>query len=300
MSRLSQSSEPQPGINHILLTRFNLPSFGFESMVRSQPDWLARRVELFETYCLPSVRNQSNQNFSWIVYFDPHSPDWLLERIARWLAYPNFQPIFREQVDYAHKMNDIRRFAKPRRARLLTTNLDNDDALAVDFVERLQAASPPTGRVALYFRNGLILSRGSLFRHSEPHNAFCSVSESWAEPVTCWVAPHNQLPRYMPVQVLEGAPSWLQVVHGHNVANRIKGRRVSPEPFTALFGGRLMLVRGTTRTDLLVHALIVRPFRLSCEALRAGLKAIALSLWGEKGPDRAKSLWMTWSGRIRR
>lgn len=300
MSRSSPSSQPQPGINHILLTRFNLPTFGFESMVRSQPDWLARRVELFETYCLPSVRNQSNQNFSWIVYFDPHSPDWLLERIARWLAYPNFQPIFREQVDYAHKMSDIRRFAKPRRSRLLTTNLDNDDALAADFVERLQAASPPTGRAVLYFRSGLILSSDSLFLHNDPHNAFCSVSESWAEPVTCWVAPHNQLPRYMPALVLDGPPRWLQVVHGHNIANRIKGKRVSPDPYADLFGGRLMQVRRPTRADLLIHRLIIRPVQFLGEALRARLKAVALSLWGEKGPDRAKSLWMTWGGRTRR
>ena len=41
---------------------------------------------------------------------------------------------------------------------LLTTNLDNDDGLAVDFCERLAAVGTAHPRVAVYATRGLVLS----------------------------------------------------------------------------------------------------------------------------------------------
>ncbi len=49
------NDHPQ-GVDHVFLTRFNLPSAGFESMVRAKQGWLQNRVELFERFCLPSLR----------------------------------------------------------------------------------------------------------------------------------------------------------------------------------------------------------------------------------------------------
>ena len=67
--------------DHVLLTRFNLPSAGFESIVRAQDGWLKDRIELFERYSIPSVQAQTSQAFHWIIYFDPESPEWLKGRI---------------------------------------------------------------------------------------------------------------------------------------------------------------------------------------------------------------------------
>lgn len=72
---------------YVIFTRFNLPSKGYESVVRSTDDWLQKRVELFERFCLPSVMAQTDQDFSWIVYFDPHSPAWLMHKIYAWQSY---------------------------------------------------------------------------------------------------------------------------------------------------------------------------------------------------------------------
>ena len=64
----------KPSIDHVILTRFNLPTAGVESLVRAQEGWLRDRQVLFEKYCLPSVKFQTRQDFSWIVYFDTQSP----------------------------------------------------------------------------------------------------------------------------------------------------------------------------------------------------------------------------------
>ncbi|MBY8850425.1 putative rhamnosyl transferase, partial [Saccharothrix sp. MB29] len=69
-------------MDHVVLTRFNLPSVGAESVVRAQEGWLTKRVGLFERYCLPSVAAQTSSDFRWLIYFDPESPQWLKDRIA--------------------------------------------------------------------------------------------------------------------------------------------------------------------------------------------------------------------------
>ena len=127
-------------LDHIFLTRFNLPSGGHESLVRAQEGWLQQRVELFEMYCLPSVLTQTSSNFHWIVYFDPQSPDWLRQRISEWRRNSVLTPIYRATVVRTEMHGDILSTIGKRGGDLLTTNLDNDDGLASDFVERLQAA----------------------------------------------------------------------------------------------------------------------------------------------------------------
>ncbi|WP_447647058.1 glycosyltransferase [Nocardioides zeae] len=69
---------------------------------------------------------------------------------------------------------------------------------------------------------------------TDPRNAFCSVHEPWEGAVTCWTDWHNRLAHHMPVEVLGGHPGWLQVVHGHNVSNRVRGRLVDPARYAAV------------------------------------------------------------------
>ena len=215
-------------LDHVFLTRFNLPSRGFESLVRAQDGWLRERIELFERYCLRSVKAQTSQDFHWIIYFDPESPAWLLDRMQQLNRDRTFIPLFRTAVTPSELLQDIRAAVRGDRQLLLTTNLDNDDGLAVDFVERLQKAAGGEGSTAIYLASGLVKRDSSVFLRRDPNNAFCSVSTPWSTPVTCWAAWHNMLGQSMNVRTLHGSPAWLQVVHDHNVSNRIRGRRVAP------------------------------------------------------------------------
>ena len=65
----------------MLLTRWNLPSKGQESIIRAQVGWLESHLELFENYTVPSVAAQTVMGYHWIVYFDPDSTRWLLNRL---------------------------------------------------------------------------------------------------------------------------------------------------------------------------------------------------------------------------
>ena len=277
-----------PTVDHLLLTRFNLPSEGAESLIRAQDGWLQDRVELFEKHTVPSVRAQTTSDFTWVVYFDTESPAWLIERLRPLADEHMFVPLYREVVVWTDVLDDARRITAAAGDVLLTTNLDNDDAIAVDFVERLQSAARPGVREALFLAHGLIRSGDRLFLRTDRHNAFCSVAEPWDGAMTAWRDWHILLGRHMPVRAIEGAPGWLQIIHDRNVSNRIRGRLESPTPYRALFAGQLDDLSAPSAGTRLIEAGVRRPIREIGEAVRSAGKAVALRILGKDGLGRLR------------
>ncbi|WP_138443654.1 glycosyltransferase [Sinomonas susongensis] len=274
--------------DHVIVTRFNLPSRGYEQSVRERTGWLEQRVGLFERFCLPSVMAQTSENFAWIAYFDPASPDWLRERIQRWRDASVMTPIFRAEVPPDELLEDLAGVSGARRERLLTTNLDNDDALAVDFVERLQSLPHEPAPAALYLARGLIAAAPSLYLRVDRANAFCSVSARWEDGATCWADWHNELHRLMPTRLGWGQPAWLQVVHGTNVSNRVHGRLTSPAAYSHLFPGLLDEWPRPTRTKQALDRTLRGPLRLGREAARASAKRVIVAAAGRSALDRVR------------
>lgn len=272
-------------LDHVLLTRFNLPSGGAESYVRAKEDWLVKRVALFERYCLPSVLDQQQQDFCWIIYLDPESPLWLKAKMAKLRAEGACHDIYRTEVPKSVLLGDIRTALGDSGNRLITTNLDNDDALAVDFTARVRRASTThPQRTAVFLSKGLIRKGNGLYLRQDPHNAFCSVSEPWdPQPVTCWSAWHIHLAETMPTRMIGGDPGWLQVVHGDNVSNRVRGRRVSPEAYRQLVPGALDDLNVPTRQELACETLVSQPKRWVMDMIRGAGKAVIRRFFGTEG-----------------
>ena len=285
--------------DHVLLTRFNLPSQGVESFIRAKEGWLRDRIALFELYCLPSVRAQTNQEFHWIIYFDPESPEWLKRRIQDHVGEGAYIPIFRSSVSKNDLIADIARVTGGHGTRLITTNLDNDDGLAIDFVERLQAVEPLQERTAVYLVRGLIKSEFRLYLRLDRHNAFGSVVENWTSPATAWADWHTLLGKSMRVLELHDEPGWLQVIHGANVSNRVRGRLVSPSRYVRLFPGLLDDVCIPESMEMTIDILVARPRRLARDSGRALAKGVAMRLLGKDGLYEAKTFWASRSGRYK-
>jgi len=246
-------------------------------------------VELFERYCLPSVSGQTVDSFRWIIYFDPESPAWL----KSWMKQPRcesaFVPIFRSSVSRDELLHDLREVSGAMHQRLMTTNLDNDDGLSFDFVERLGQVSLDQGRAAVYLAHGLIRSGKELYLRKDAANAFCSVLEDWNGAETCWSTWHNLLGKTMPIVEMGGDPAWLQVVHGGNVSNRVHGKRVSADDYHLQFGPLLDGVDTVDRLAALADGLIRRPGRAVRDAGRSTLKYAAYAVLGKHGLERFRS-----------
>jgi len=285
-------------VDLVLLTRFNLPSEGPESLIRAEEGWLADRWGLFERYTVPSVRAQTDHDVHWIIYLDPQSPAWLIEHMTLLADEGLVTPIYRERVLPPELAADIAATVGEAHGTLLATaNLDNDDGLSPDFVARLKDAAGP-GRQAVYFEVGLIRSPTRLYLRHDPVNAFVAVTEPWDGAVTCWVDWHNLLSDHMPVRVVAGAPAWLQVVHGRNVSNRALGDLVDPAIYRDAFPGCLDDLVTPTTTTLLVEQYVVRPGRAVKEGVRAGVKAIFMRLFGKDGWTKVKHAWKRLTSRF--
>ena len=68
---------------HFILTRFNIRLWtrdkrNHETRTES---WPSERFDLFEKFCLPSVKKQSCGEFLWIVLFDEKTPTSYLQRL---------------------------------------------------------------------------------------------------------------------------------------------------------------------------------------------------------------------------
>lgn len=290
-------------LDHVLLTRFNLPSPGYEESVRTRDGWLETRVGLFERYCLPSVRAQECREFAWVVYFDPESPAWLMERIHGWRD--TLTPLFRRAVRPDELLADVREASGGAADRLLTTNLDNDDALAATFVTRVQdvarrAGSAPT---AIYLAEGLIGAGDRVYSRTDRANAFCSVSAPWATATTCWADWHNELGRSMPVALEFGDPAWLQVVHGTNVSNRVHGVLASPAAYAPLFPDLFDHLPEPRLADRALDAALAGPLRLARDTCRGLVKRAVVTVAGRAALDRIRYRVRQWGparGRLRK
>ncbi|MGO4957028.1 glycosyltransferase [Luteococcus sp. Sow4_B9] len=273
---------------HVFLTRFNLPTEGVESLIRAREGWLRERIELFDKYTVPSVRSQLTDDVHWIVYLDTQSPQWLLDRMDVWEREGLLTPILRESVSGQERADDIRRVVGRDSGAVVTSNLDNDDGLSNDFVLRLRTADVVAERQAIYLVNGLITNGSRIYAREDRVNAFCAVREDLSDLVTCWVDWHNRLNLHMPVVEVEGAPGWLQVIHGANVSNRVRGRMVEPGPFLTTFPGLLDGVQAPTMAERARDTLVEAPLRRARDSARSGVRAGLVRALGKERFDEVK------------
>jgi Putative rhamnosyl transferase len=222
--------------HHVILTRFNCSnsrsSADREISIRSRPGWLEGRFDLFERFCLPSLHAQSMQDFRWHIYFDRHTPARFLERASNGLAgktnfFIKLCDIYGSETVQADLPVDL----DSSKTWLVTTRLDNDDALHRDFVKRLHEAVRVGVEEAINFPCGVVYAAGRLYRSRQDSNAFISLSESFRTAKTVLCGPHNEMGRSYPVRNLAGGPAWVQVVHGSNVSNAIRGWRFARSQF---------------------------------------------------------------------
>jgi hypothetical protein len=220
-----------PEFRHVILTRFNIrytedpnaPSIGVD------PDWLRDRFELFNRYCLPSLVAQTQQSFSWILFFDRNTPEPFAEKV-RGLAqqYPNIHPVFCDDLPIDRVREVVQSVVPVAPKWLLTTRLDNDDGVHPEFVATLQRAQRFKQAEVLNVPFGIILSGERAYLRRDTSNAFISLSEPFDNFKTVFsITRHVYAHESYPVRQVGEQPMWLQVVHAKNISNRIRGRRIA-------------------------------------------------------------------------
>jgi hypothetical protein len=106
---------------------------------------------------------------------------------------------------------------------IITTRLDNDDALGIEFIETTQRAFSGQRFEFINLTNGYVLNLNKdwLYKYEHPSNPFLSLIEDVEEFKTVYCGDHGELLSTGKVKQLETKPLWLQVVHGRNQTNQV-------------------------------------------------------------------------------
>lgn len=228
---------------HLVCTRFSLEldfegEKRFDSSVPAEHPWtdeeyLENRFEIFEKYTFSSLRNQTNQNFIWLVMFHQDTPEKYKEKI-RWfqMKMPQFQPLYFASEESVKMKEIIRDYIQKNYAGyfVITTRIDNDDLVHEKFVEKIQEGYKEDIKLKfLSFVNGLQYDNRSrhILNFYSPNNHFISLFAD-ASKLGSHVLQYNHA--FITEEDIEidyqktKFPLWVEIVHENNVSNALHWR----------------------------------------------------------------------------
>ncbi len=241
---------------HLLFSRFNLTYKSTKIKPYSErvvemskkfaqdPRWLSDRLDFFETYCLPSVRGQTTQNFKWYLLFSDMTSDKFDYRLGKYVN-ENTEVSYNYLGDHDIVYDEIAYQIKKAQEEggeldyIITTNLDCDDAISKNFMKEVQKNFK--GRKEfLNIPSGFIydVRIEKAFTRSSEHSPF----RSFVQPVsdidedlpiedlykhdkhTIYARIHGDSKSMAPIRQVETSARWLQLIHTENLTNKIARR----------------------------------------------------------------------------
>ncbi|PLX01859.1 MAG: hypothetical protein C0594_12510 [Marinilabiliales bacterium] len=222
---------------HFIITRYNIRIPGWEKKNNNpalNKDWLDHRFLLFKNYCLPSIIHQTNQNFEWLICLDVNTDESYISGLQQELyAYPHYKIIlvdgYSRFVDTVH--NHIRLSASKDEF-IISTRLDNDDALHKDFIQTIQNNFKHQNKCIVDFPKGICMEvepQVKLSHRNMKYNAFLSLIEKREnfQTIMYYFQHHKWKKSGAEYLSIKNGRYWLQTVHARNVLNTFKGQFAS-------------------------------------------------------------------------
>jgi hypothetical protein len=223
----TQTTRLKRKLSYALLTRFNV-----RIMNRSVPnrEWMLHRISLFEEFCLPSVANQTDQDFVWLIFIDKDTDPDLLQRIMALKVVRPFELCLTEGGRRRHFIRPAVKQYIPRADYLVSTRLDNDDAIGKYFIADVKACVTGSTRLWINFRCGLVLSDGGLYKATQESNPFLSLIEPFLKFRTAFAKGHNRADSLAPIHEPSARPAWMKIIHGQNICNQVRSDYIPVGP----------------------------------------------------------------------
>ena len=185
---------------------------------------------LFENYCLPSIAAQTCKNFEWIVLFDSKTPDFYKNKIADYqLKCPQLIPVYVDprQGRYFAQIFRTEVVKRLKASRVITSYLDNDDALNIKYVEDLQQrALSVCDETFINYTDGcqFFTDYKYLLQIHYPRNHFISVVERGIPSTVKTIfgyGSHYYIDKIPGVKIekVKSLPMWCEVIHEKNMSN---------------------------------------------------------------------------------
>jgi hypothetical protein len=213
-------------ISRILLTRFNVRIGAVANPKVTSTHWLAERMHLFRHVTVASIRSQRVQPDRWFVFFDVATPEATRREIAQLQReVPILAPVFCEGLGADVYLTAVRSWLPSSTEWLISTRIDNDDALHPNALASVYESAEIGRKEFINPLRGLVVSGGKAFRKRDYSSPFISLSEPSHAFSTVWVGQHHKLRNFGSVRQIAAKDLWIQVVHGGNLANQVRGVR---------------------------------------------------------------------------
>lgn len=240
-----------PDLQHVVLTRFNLPIKDFAKDRSGQTtlteEWLEHRLRLFHDVCVPSMVAQTCRRFRWFLLIDAAGAASLRSRLEPMLG--GIDAVILESPNSSAWRAGFRKAFSPIPDRLLVTRLDNDDALHPDYMRRAQEILIPYAGdrpdfldlpLVLNFSHGMCWDGEQFRRMAFRQNAFATwlVDRSEHDPAGFAPLPfdisHVKVgERFSIIDLRQEEPMWVQFIHDRNVSNKAWGQPIDALPVSS-------------------------------------------------------------------
>lgn len=218
---------------HFVITRFNIRA-NYGCTLRNpdnnpmkrilDEDYLNERFHIFEKYTLPSMKSQTNQNFTWLILFHQNTPNIFKKRIQELKDEFNFIDLYFDDkekfsfLEYCNNQGENIDY-------FITSRIDNDDMFSNDYIDRVQEyANRHLHECILSFSKGLKydLSSNKQYEYERDDNHFLSMIGKNGE---C-ILQYNHAKIFDSgkeiIMLDSDKPMWTEIIHESNVTNRIK------------------------------------------------------------------------------
>lgn len=238
------------------LCRFSYPAIGgfqvehdsIEERIKFlyQEDRLEERFRLMETVALPCLREQTDQDFELIIVIGDSLPQIHRDRLHDLTAgIPQIRIVSEPPRRQREVMKELLQSARKDPSKpCLQFRHDDDDAISLDFVERLREAvndCPGLIRdnhtVAFDYNRGYVAEVGAdgiaatdMFRPL--YVASLGMYIGGGSRLTIMNFAHEKINRFMPVVSYTDQPMWLRTHNGYNDSRQKKVKPVPVEPLT--------------------------------------------------------------------
>jgi len=222
---------------HYVITRFNLRvedwNYTKNNEVVLTEEWLDHRFLLFKNFCLPSMINQRNQNFTWLVFFDVNTSEKhrsIIHEISG--SYKNLHAIYIDGYEEMHPslLNFIHKDISKNDKYIITSRIDNDDCLHRNHIDTIQAVFDRQENCVVDIPDGyqLVLNENSdkqiieIRKLRNYFNPFISLIESAKSPQTIMSKMHQEW-RKAPQHIsINNNRLWSEIIHEKNKLNAVK------------------------------------------------------------------------------
>ncbi|GAB3993053.1 hypothetical protein GCM10029992_03710 [Glycomyces albus] len=203
---------------HVLSTRLGIGVY--------DEAWFDYRLTLFENITVPSIRAQTEQDFDWLIVVDRHMPPRARIRLEQAVASVS-RATFAEVEHYSDYRKGIVTWSKERAAeasadRILSSRLDDDDALRSDLFERIREEADHYMRASEYEYAVFAPTKGCIWspsrrrgytRYHDSHSLGLTVMERTDECRSVYGWPHREIkPKLAPkgayLKDIDGDTDW--------------------------------------------------------------------------------------------